>query len=372
MSCDLCDAGSARRSVLKIPPNRTAGKSNLIPFLLVLFLCVSVQAQTPLRVSAPATVRGGESFNVDVTADNPSGIDAFGFEFHFNENLLTFNGPVQRGALTQGFSQLMGNRVAAGLVRVGAFNLTPLGNTPGTLCTIPMTVKTGVEDDTVLDITVTVDFPLAPIVVPKRISVQRETLPAGALAVGQKRGFRDSTLTLPVTASMPAGAAIRGLLARLQYNAAVLDYVDTSLGSQVPSGYTPAATPAGSGLLDLQLSTSNTDNLVDGEVFKVRFHVKTDAALGASIVTTQSPPSYFLNSSGGQIPVGTVRPGAIIVHPHGDSNKNGVVTVADLLLTLLGTLYTDYSDEFTACGGGGSTTVSDAVCVIGAIFSGGN
>jgi len=62
---------------------------------------------------------------VPITIDNPSGIDAFGFDLIFRSDLLEFTG-IARTELTQNFYQVDAHPINEGIVRVGGYSEEPI------------------------------------------------------------------------------------------------------------------------------------------------------------------------------------------------------------------------------------------------------
>ena len=100
--------------------------------------------------------------------------------------------------------------------------------------------------------------------------------------------------------------------------------------------------------------------------------MKTDAALGRSTVALTGNSCYFLLAGNVQLPAAATRNGSVSVFPTGDANRDGSISIADVLTVVLGTLYTAYADEFTDCTQDGSTDSLDIICTTNALFSRGN
>ena len=322
-----------------------------------------------LQLTSPTTVNGGQTFFVDVSAIGISGTEAFGFELRFNPIVLTFNS-VQKGSLTQSFDKLLSNDLGNGVVRIGGYGLGAIGSSTGTLCRVSFTAKTGVEDETILHLRSTVDFPQAPSLDPVRISILRESLANNGMSIAHKRGRRNMNVIVPIIAFLPTGNTFRGAAVRLFFDTVALQFVDTAKGSAVPSSYNVTSQTPAPGTVDLTLTTSGSQDLVDGEFWTARLKVKVDAPLEATAINISSEESYFVDfPNGAQIALGTTRNGSVTVHPRGDANRTGNVTVADILTILLGILSNVYADEFTDCNKTGATTVDDIVCAIDALFA---
>ena len=334
---------------------------------------ITVMGQPMISVSAPASVRGGQDLPVSVLIENLGGIEAFGFELRYNENLITYNSATgtQKGALIQGFNNFLSNKVATGTIRVGGYGLTPTQASNGVLCLFLFTVKTGVADVMILDIRNPVDFPQVPTLVPLRINVSREPLSGSGMSAENARGRKGTSLFFPIEATLPAGSSVRGARGQINYDPGILDYLGVSKGDQVPSDYVLTQQLSSPGILNLGISGGSGD-LSTGNVWKVHFQIKTSAILGRSTVTLTPEACYFTLAGNTQLPVAAIRNGSISVYPTGDANRDGNITIADVLTVILGTIYTAYADEFTDCNQDQSTNSQDIICTINALFSRGN
>jgi hypothetical protein len=347
-------------------------------FILWMVLPMTVWGQSKISISAPTPVRGGIPFLVTVSVESLAGIDAFGFELRYNENLLTFNGTTgaQRGALILGFDNFLFNKAATGTIRVGGYGANATQSANGILCQFPFTAKTGVNDIAVLDIRNAVDFPQAPAIEPFRLIIKQDPLSGSGLSVENAQGRRssavkDSIVWIPIDAAFAAGNSVRGAHSQIIYNPSILEYMDALKGDQVPSDYVITRDPVSSGTLNLDLSQGSVD-LLAGNLWKVRFRITNNAALGPSSITLTPESCYFLLSDSSQIPVVNLRNGSVTVFPTGDANRDGSVTVADVLTVVLATLYSAYADEFTDCNQDLLTNNSDIICTMNALFSRGS
>lgn len=365
---DLLSTGNVRADSIRHLTRRT-----LVAIFLGMAPWFSVLAQPSINISAPPTVRGGQVFSVSVSVENLGGIDAFGFELRFNENLITYNSAsgAQKGPLIQGFNNFLSNKVATGTIRVGGYGLSPTQAADGVLCLLPFTVKMGVADVTILDIRNPVDFPQVPTLVPFRISVLREPLSGSGMSVENARGRKGTSLFLPIEATLPTGSSVRGAQSQVTYDPSILDYLGISKGDQVPSDFVPTHQLVSPGVLNLGISGGSSD-LSSGDLWKVHFQIKTSAFLGRSTVALVPEFCTFLLAGNIQLPVAATRNGSISVYPTGDANRDGNITIADVLTVILGTIYSAYADEFTDCNQDQSTNSQDIICTINTLFSRGN
>ena len=350
-----------------------------IALLLCIILTAAAWGQSKISISAPTPVRGGIPFLVTVSVEGLAGIDAFGFELRYNESLLTFNSTTgaQRGALILGFDNFLFNKIAAGTIRVGGYGAQATQSADGILCQFPFKANTGVNDIAVLDIRNLVDLtPQAPVIEPFRVIIRQETLSGSGLSVENARGRRssdakDSIVWIPIEATWAEGSSVRGALSQILYDPSVLEYLDALKGDSVPSDYVITRNPVSPGTLNLGLSQGSL-NLPPGDLWKVQFRITTNAALGRSPITLTPGSCYFLLSDSSQIPVVTLRNGSVTVFPTGDANRDGSVTIADVLTVVLAVLYSPYADEFTDCNQDLLTNNSDIICTMNALFSRGS
>lgn len=347
-------------------------------FILWMALPITVWGQSKISITAPPSVRGDRSFWVAVFVQDLAGIDAFGFELRYNENLLTFNGTTgaQRGALIKGFDNFLFNKIAAGTIRVGGYGTQATQSADGILCQFPFKANTGVNDIAVLDIRNLVDLPQAPVIEPFRVIIRQETLSGSGLSVENARGRRssdakDSIVWIPIEATWADGSSLRGAHSQVIYNSSILEYMDALKGDQVPSDYVIARDLVSPGTLDLGLSQGSVD-LSPGDLWKVQFRIRANAALGRSDIVLTPQSCYFLLQDLSQLSDVTLRNGSVTVLPTGDANRDGSVTIADVLTVVLAVLYTAYADEFTDCNQDLTTNNSDIICTMNALFSRGS
>jgi hypothetical protein len=147
--------------------------------------------------------------------------------------------------------------------------------------------------------------------------------------------------------------------------------MDALKGDQVPSDYVIARDLVSPGTLDLGLSQGSVD-LSPGDLWKVQFRIRANAALGQSDIVLTPQSCYFLLQDLSQLSDVTLRNGSVTVLPTGDANRDGSVTIADVLTVVLAVLYTAYADEFTDCNQDLTTNNSDIICTMNALFSRGS
>jgi len=73
-----------------------------------------------------STVIISDTVTVSVNINTEVLVDAWGFDFSFDESVLSFAGTESVGTLTEGWTQSRGQRNSAGMLKVGGLNTAPL------------------------------------------------------------------------------------------------------------------------------------------------------------------------------------------------------------------------------------------------------